>query len=468
VSLINKMLQDLESRQKSQGAADARGIYDDLKPVRAARARAPSRRLPVIVVAVVIVGAGAYAWSQWGGRLLSVETNVAAKPRAVAARPVPPRPVPALAPAPPAAPVQPAAMATAATQPQESPVATNREPVSNKVVTSEQTGPKSQAPIPPAEQPAVSAGDEVAGEDAPRYWTVTRGETLYRISTRTGITVANLSEWNHLGPGRVIHAGQRLRLTAPAASAAPEAAPAKTAAAAAGVVPAAAPSPERAKKPATAPAMAVQEERDADGTGVVDKKLHPLTPAEQAESEYRRAASLLQQGRTADAEQHLRAAIAASAEHTRARELLAGLLLQQGHWHEAQQLLEQGVAKVPAYYPFALLLARIDIDHGSQSKALAVMESSRQAGAGNADFMAFLAALYEREGNYAEAINAYTEALKLNPREGRSWLGMGLSLEAKQDWNAARAAYQRAIETGVLDDKLQNYARQRLAGLKNK
>jgi len=468
VSLINKMLQDLESRQNPRtDASNAKSVYEDLKPVKAVSPRAPSRRLRTMFSIVVIVGAGAYAWLQWGEHLFSDGTNVPAKHRAVAARPVPPRPVSA----PQATPVQPIAVANAAAPTGESPATTNQESNSNKVLAAEEAAREPQASVPPAEKPAAPAGDEVAGAKASRYWTVARGETLYRISTRTGIAVTDLSAWNHLGHGRVIHVGQRLRLTAPAASeatlsAAPEEPAEKPAGSGARVVLAIAPGPQNTKKPATSPGVAVKEERDGDGAGVVDKKLHPLTPPEQAESEYRQAASLLQQGRTADAEQHLRSAIEASAEHTRARELLAGLLLQQGHWHEAQQLLEQGVAKVSTYYPFALLLARIDVDHDSQSKALAVMEGSRQAGAGNADFMAFLAALYEREGKYTEAINAYTEAIKLNPREGRSWLGMGISLEAKQDWNAARAAYQRAIETGALDDKLQNYARQRLAAMK--
>lgn len=454
MSLINKMLQDLESRQKPQTeAADTQRIYDDLKPVRTARARAPSRRLPAVVAAVAIVGVGAYVWWQWGGGLLNTETYVAAKPRAIVARPLSPKPVPAAAPALQATPIQPVAA-----QPGETPA------------VAEEAAQKPPVATAPVEKPAASAQDDAAGEAASRYWTVSRGETLYRISTRTGISVTDLSAWNRLGRGRPIHVGQRLRLTAPAApataSATPDEPALNTARSGARVVLASTPVPEDMKAPATAPAVAARDEGSADSAGMMDKKLHPLTPAERAESEYRQAADLLQKGRTADAEQHLRAAIAASAEHTRARELLAGLQLQQGHWHEAQQLLEQGIAKVPNYYPFALLLARIDVDHGSQTQALAVMESSRQAGAGNADFMAFLAALYEREGKNDEAINAYTEALKLDPREGRSWLGMGISLEAKQDWNAARAAYQRAIETGALDEKLQNYARQRLAALK--
>jgi MSHA biogenesis protein MshN len=220
--------------------------------------------------------------------------------------------------------------------------------------------------------------------------------------------------------------------------------------------------------PKTAPASSLGPEDGSADSSVMNKKLKPLSPDEQAESEYRQAVSLLQKGRAADAEKRLKAALTLSAEHTPSRELLAGLELQNGRWHEAQQTLEQGIEKVPAHYPFALLLARIQIEHGTDQKSLAVMEASRRAGAGSADYMAFLGELYRRAGKHAEATKAYTEAIKLNPQEGRSWVGMGISLEAAQDWKNASDAYQRAVETGTLDDNLLKYARQRLAIVKNK
>ena len=308
------------------------------------------------------------------------------------------------------------------------------------------------------------------------YWTVAKGETLYSISAKTGIDLWDLSKWNQLGRKHVIYPGQRLRLTPPDSAVAKPGTPpsdrdnekkketkkAKTAVASVKKPTAKGGAPKAA--PVSSPGPA---ERSAD-SGVMDKKLKPHSPDEQAESEYRQAVSLLQKGRAADAEKHLKAALKFSAEHPQSRELLAGLALQNGRWNEAQQTLEQGIEKVPAHYPFALLLARIQIEHGADQKALAVMEGSRQAGAGSADYMAFLAELYRRAGNHAEAIKTYTEAIKLNPREGRSWIGMGISLEAAQDWKTAGDAYQRAIETGSLDDNLLKYARLRMDAVKKK
>lgn len=450
MSLINKMLQDLESRKNPQAeAAIRKPVYEDLKPLnRAPSARAPSR-LPVMLLAMVVVlAAGAYAWTQWGSGLVAslFSDEVATKSPPVAARKAAaPRPKPASIPAP-------AAVATAAqvemATPPAPPAAVEQPeaPVAPPIVE-----PKKTETISVPKPVAAPASSKVTTAKEAGYWTVSRGETLYGISVQTGADLLALSRWNSLGREPVIYPGQRLRLTPPAKEKA-----------------AIAPSTPGAQKsePKPAPVMAAFAGAGQGAESVMDKRVKPFSPNEKAESEYRRAADLLQKGRMADAEKHLKLALGADATYTPARELLAGLMLQQGHWHEAQKLLEQGIGAVPAHYPFAQLLARVHVEHGADHKALAVMEGSRRAGAENPEYVAFLAALYQRAGKHAEAVKTYSEAVALNPQEGRWWLGMGISLEAVQDRDAAGAAYQRAINSGVLDDKLLQYARQRLAIVK--
>jgi len=486
VSLINKMLQDLESRKNAQAdTVSKKSVYEDLKPVKASGFRAPpNRRMSVILLALAVVGGGAYAWMQWGEQLLSDGTAV--KTRPVVAHKASPKPAPAPATAPVTAvaatpvsavkadPAQPAV--TVAEKPKDMPV-TNVQAV-NTVLTPNAGPATNAAPVPvPVEPKNISTPVPTAVPATESgYWTVAKGETLYSISAKTGIDLWGLSKWNQLGRHHVIHTGQRLRLTPPDSAAAKPVVPStdqkneknKEAKQAITTVASVKKPVMKGDAPKAAPVSSPVPEGTSADNGVMNKKLKPLSPDEQAEDEYHQAVSLLQKGRAADAEKRLKAALNLSAVHPQSRELLAGLALQNGRWHEAQQTLEQGIEKVPAHYPFALLLARIQIEHGADQKALAVMEASRHAGAGSADYMAFLAELYRRSGNHAEAIKAYTEAIKLNPQEGRSWVGMGISLEVAQDWKTAGDAYQRAIETGTLDDNLLKYARQRLTAVKNK
>ena len=460
MSLINKMLQDLESRKDTQTeTAITKPAYDGLKPLTKVPAPRASLRLPLMLVAVVAVaGVGVYAWTQWGQNFLSkLNTDeVAAKPSPPVVRKASPKPAPVAATAPQTvavatqtatAPEATAASASPVVKPAEPPVTVAPAPAVPAVVTEQKKSePVQQAAAPkPATTPASSKARKAAEAG---YWTVARGETLYGISTQTGVDLWDLSRWNNLGREHVIQSGKRLRLTPPAQT---ETRPVKA-------VPPAVPAKEKTV------VAAVGEIKS--GNAVMDKKLKPLSSSEKAEGEYRRALDLLQKGRADDAGKQLRLALNADATHTPARELLAGLMLQQGHWREAQQVLEQGIDKVPAHYPFAQLLARVHVEHGADQKALDVMEQNHRAGAGSAEYVAFQAALYQRVGKHAEAVKTYGEAIKLNPQEGRSWLGLGISLEATQDWNAAGDAYRHAIDSGSLDENLLKYARQRLAVLK--
>lgn len=445
MSLINKMLQDLETRNNPQAeAANKKPVYEDLKPLsRVPAPHASSRRLPVMLLATVVVfGSGAYAWTQWGdGLVASLSSDkVVSKPTPVVARKAAaPKPKPKPAPVPALAPV---AVATVAQTEVVTPPASSA-PVEKPV----------EAPAQLAQAPAVMpAGSKTKTAKETGYWTVSRGETLYGISVQTGVDLLALSRWNNLGREHVIHPGQRLRLTSPAKETA-AVAPAMT-------------SSVQKSEPKPAPAMTSSAGAGQGTDAVMDKRVKRFSPNEKAESEYHRAADLLQKGRMADAGKHLRLALGIDAAHTPSRELLAGLMLQQGHWREAQELLEQGIHAVPAHYPFAQLLARVHVEHGADHKALVVMEGSHRAGAENPEYVAFLAALYQRAGKHVEAVKTYSEAVTLNPQEGRWWLGMGISLEAVQDRDAAGAAYQRAINSGVLDDRLLQYARQRLAIVK--
>jgi Tfp pilus assembly protein PilF/LysM repeat protein len=489
VSLVNKMLQDLESRQNPQAqAANKKSVYEDLKSVKPARFRAPSPRLYVVLIVIAAIGAGANVWRQWGDRLLP-GAGMPVKAPPMATRLAPPKPAVAQIPTPVSIPAPTSTVAAAAPTPA---LAANARPdrpmagsadnlpaakapavIAAQAAKDEIATRATPAPATPQASPRAAKSSPAAGANG-GYWIVARGDTVSDISSKSGIDLVDLSKWNNLGRGRVIRPGQRLRLTPPAASEAqsgevpPKAqTEVKRKGASKETIVVASADKTRAVEPAK-PAAAKIADNGSLNSGEMDKKVKPLSADDQAESEYRLAVNLLQKGRPDDAEKHFRAALNISPEHAKARELLAGLMLQNGHWREAEQNLEQGIDKVPAYYPFAQLLARIYVEHGSDQKALATMEGSREAGSGNADFMAFLALLYQRTGNQPEAIKAYTEALKLDPQEGRSWLGLGISFEAAQDWSAAGAAYQRAIESGVLDDRLLQYARQRQVAVKNK
>ncbi len=62
--------------------------------------------------------------------------------------------------------------------------------------------------------------DPAAAKQAPvkpTTWAIKPGDTLGKISNKTGVSVASLQKWNGLGTSTVIYAGKTLRLTPPPA-----------------------------------------------------------------------------------------------------------------------------------------------------------------------------------------------------------------------------------------------------------
>lgn len=202
--------------------------------------------------------------------------------------------------------------------------------------------------------------------------------------------------------------------------------------------------------------------------GAVEKKVKSLTAEEQAENGYRKGVRRLQENRLSDAEMELRQALASNPRQVEARELLAELLLRKGHLNEAQQLLEEGRQLVPRHYRFAQLLGRLYVQSGADGKGLALLEQVQDDAQEDAEFLGFLAALYQRTSRHQEAIKTYTRAVILDPEQSRWWAALGISLEAEQRWGAAYNVYMRALGGQQLDPKLVRYAKQRLALLRER
>lgn len=408
VSLINKVLRDLEAQRDAVSERKTRSplTQDNLRPVRSVKRHLSRQQLLSIGLAVATVAVGVFAWNQWGAKLLT-----RGKPAPVVA----PVPVP-----------EPAKVATVPAAPE--PPAENIKPA---------------APVVPVGKPAQ---DIVVRK--PKIEPATPGKPAVPVTeppTKTEVTEPKANE-----PVQDVAAVEDESGTKPAAKPKEEA-----------------PQPDDSRDGGGRAASETAAEKPA-GKTVLEKKVKPLSPQDKAESQYRLAATSLQQNRVSEAEGQLRAALAAQPTHVKARELLAGLALQGGRWRDAQSLLEQGVAQHPQHYPFAQLLARSYVDHGQDAKALSLLEKARDAAGANADYFAFLATLYQRNGRHGEAVKSFTEAVRLHPQEGRWWLGLAISLEATEQWKASSDAYQRAITSGSLDKQLLQYAQQRLTAIKNK
>lgn len=194
----------------------------------------------------------------------------------------------------------------------------------------------------------------------------------------------------------------------------------------------------------------------------IEKKLRLPTPAERAETAYRRGLLSQQQGQAEDALGSYRIALTEQAEHVAARQALAALLIGMRRFDEAEEVLSQGLTLAPTALPSALALARLKVERGAAPAALDLLLDHALAGERSAEYQGFLATLLNRAGRRSEAIERYQAATRLAPNEARWWAGLGMALEAEGKNAAARDAYTQARALPGLPDDLAQHIEQRL------
>lgn len=197
----------------------------------------------------------------------------------------------------------------------------------------------------------------------------------------------------------------------------------------------------------------------------IDKRVD-ATPRERAESGFRRAMSLVNQGRMAEGMDELKTALLADPSYEVARQTLVALLLEAKRTSEAAGLLRDGLAIDPANVPYAMLLARIHVERGDPHGALALLQKSEATARNNAEYQAFVAALYQRLGRHTEAVERYRVALRLSAGVGAWWVGLGISQEALSREKDATESFHRAKGTGSLSPELVAYVDRRLKQLR--
>jgi len=196
----------------------------------------------------------------------------------------------------------------------------------------------------------------------------------------------------------------------------------------------------------------------------IDKRVL-ASARERAEIEYRRATTLINQGRMSEGMEGLRSALGMDGSYDSVRQTLVGLLLEQRRMDEAVLLLQRGLDLAPGNTGFAMLLARILVDRPDVSGALAVLRKHAPVASNNPDFHAFVAALQQRLGNHKEAIEEYQLALRLSPQSGMWWMGLGISQEASGRKKEAAEAFRQARASGNLGGDLLAFVDQRLRQL---
>lgn len=189
----------------------------------------------------------------------------------------------------------------------------------------------------------------------------------------------------------------------------------------------------------------------------IEKQMREPTAFERAENEFRKGAARLQQGRVLDAETHFRAALQEDRSHAPSRQALIGLLVDAGRNADAEQVLRDALQANPRQARHAMLLARLELERGDAAAAVWTLEASRPYAGADPQYFAFLAVALQRAARHEEAVTHFRAALSAAPANAIWLMGLGISLRAINETDAAKEAFLRAAASQTLSTELQTY-----------
>ena len=425
MSLINKMLQDLDAR----GNARAGEMSSDVKPVAPEVRLRSKRRIAAISAGLIAAALGITAWMLLPLKGKSFDAAPVVAPAPVA----PPAPVAATEPAPVA----------------ESPAPAAQQAESESESESESEALATQAVA--AKTPRAASGQ--AGDGAPVRRTPAPSATTWAVANaRAEAEQARLARRWAAEEARIAALPAAGRAAAERRLRAEQERAAITARTDAAWV-----ASLKRKDAAVGGINGAAQESDTPPSASLGRS---ETGAQRADNTYRRALASLQEGRVGEAIAGLQQTLRMHPRHDAARQTLVGLLVENKRGDEAVTELQAALALDARQPALAMLLARLQIERGGNG--IDTLLRTLPYASGHGEYHAFLAGALQRQNRHREAIDQYQDALRGAPENGVWWMGLGLSLQAEKRNAEAADAYRRARAAGTLSGELQGFVERKL------
>lgn len=177
---------------------------------------------------------------------------------------------------------------------------------------------------------------------------------------------------------------------------------------------------------------------------------------------------LYRQGQVAESLDLLYSVVKEDESNVQARATLALELLEQGQKELAVSLLQEGLQKFPKQSEWAKLLARIYIDEGNYTMARDVLGKEKPSISVDPEYHALYAAVLQKLSLHEEAALTYRDLVNINPTNGLWWMGLAISLEAISREKDAVFAYKNALNGQLLTPETHRYIIERIRYLDSK
>jgi MSHA biogenesis protein MshN len=208
------------------------------------------------------------------------------------------------------------------------------------------------------------------------------------------------------------------------------------------------------------------KEKPINDTNLIEKNsIKKVHDEYSVEDEFELAKNLSSQGKNREAGNILEKLLSIEPEYVAGRNLLATIFYEQGNFEKANMVLTEGLMQRPLYPPYVQLKAEILADEGKLKEALHLLQKAPPAIDEYPDYHALVAALYQRLGKSTLAEGLYEQLLRVDARNSRWWVGLGIARESQNKKPEALIAFSKASMISTLSPELRNYVESRISSL---
>ncbi len=174
----------------------------------------------------------------------------------------------------------------------------------------------------------------------------------------------------------------------------------------------------------------------------------PFSRNEKAQRLWREGALARERGEIAIAIRHFNEALSHNSRHRQARIDLMAVMIDQGQPDAARVLLQQAPINLRQDPTLIRLRAHIALQQGNTGEAIRLLETRPPILSGHTAYFSLLASALIRDRQMERAAALYLRLIRENPGNAKSWLGLGVCLEALGEDDQALQAYRKASLIG--------------------
>ncbi|MUH72868.1 tetratricopeptide repeat protein [Psychrosphaera haliotis] len=220
--------------------------------------------------------------------------------------------------------------------------------------------------------------------------------------------------------------------------------------------------PETDRQPEVArkPAVKAETVKAPEATFVIQKTSSELTPEQRVEKLLAKAKTSYDRGYVTEAIEQLTRILAISDSNVEARNLLAAAWYGRGEGNKAVAIINDGLQRYPLIEEWRVTAAKIFFKDNNPAGAFSYLDVNLESA--SKEFYTLKGNLARELKYYFKAEAAYLQLTRLEPFIGNWWLGLAIAQDSQAKKQQAVQSYKKVLDVGGVSAQSITFSQQRI------